>query len=60
VFLILKEISKNTQINGTSKVRDDQDDIPIMQLRTTRQRRKGGSPGPRHVKELPLPVEEEA
>ena len=50
---------RNRRTTDTLRVDDDQDDIPIMQLRTARQRRRHGAPVPQHVEEVPPPVEEE-
>jgi len=50
---------KNKRIADTIRLEDDQDDVPIMRLRTARQRRRRGAPVPQHVEEVPPPVEEE-
>ena len=50
---------RNRRIADTVRVEDDQDDVPIVRLRTTRQRRRRGAPVPQHVEEVPPPVEEE-
>ena len=49
----------NRRRTDTLRVDDDQDDVPIMQLITARQRRRRGAPVPQHVDEVPPPVEEE-
>jgi hypothetical protein len=51
---------RNRQIASTGRVGDDQDDVTIVQLRTARQRRRGGAPAPRHVEEIHPPVKEES
>ncbi|XP_034888597.1 uncharacterized protein [Populus alba] len=50
---------RNRRTTDTLRVDDDQDDVPIMQLITARQRRRRGPPVPQHVDEVPPPVEEE-
>ncbi|XP_034914505.1 uncharacterized protein [Populus alba] len=50
---------RNRQIAGTGRVGEDQDDVTILQLRTTRQRR-GGAPAPRYVEEIHPSVKEES
>jgi len=52
-------MSRNRRIVDTIRLEDDQDDVPIMRLRTERQRRRCGAPVPQHVEEVPPPVKEE-
>jgi hypothetical protein len=52
-------MSRNRRIIDTIRVDDDQDNVPIVRLRTARQRRRRGAPVPQHVEEVPPPVEEE-
>ncbi|XP_034895577.1 uncharacterized protein [Populus alba] len=52
-------MSRNRRTTDTLRVDDDQDDVPIMQLITARQRRRRGATVPQHVDEVPPPVEEE-
>ena len=50
---------RNRRVADNIRVGDDQDDVPIVQLRNTRQRR-GGVPAPQYVEEIPPSVEEES
>ena len=50
---------RNRRIADTIRVDDDQGNVPIVWLRTTRQRRRRGAPVPQQVEEVPPPVEEE-
>jgi len=52
-------MSRNRRIAETVIVEDDQDDVPIVRLRTARQRRRRGAPVPQHVEEVPPLVEKE-
>jgi len=51
-------MSRNRRIADTIRVNDDQDNVPIVRLRTARQRRRRGAPMPQHVEEVPPPMEE--
>ena len=50
---------RSRRIADTIRVDDDKDNVPIVRLRTARQRRRRGAPVPQHVEEVPPPVEEE-
>uniref|UniRef100_A0A6N2LT47 Leucine-rich repeat-containing N-terminal plant-type domain-containing protein n=1 Tax=Salix viminalis TaxID=40686 RepID=A0A6N2LT47_SALVM len=46
------DMSRNRRVADNIRVGDDQDDVPIVRLRNTRQRR-GGAPAPQYVEEIP-------
>jgi hypothetical protein len=52
-------MSRNREITCTIRVDDDQDYVPVVRLRTARQRRRLGAPIPQHVEEVPPLVDEE-